>query len=1435
MAVAWTLAALSGCVGAHAPGEPSAPPAAALVGSPDPNGYLAQYECRKGNPNCDVDVAALTKLPCEQTITTGTAPTTDWSAVDWSKHVICIEAGDHTGRGTLTMAGNGSAPRWNVLRSYRAGDQDEDPWEEAAGNRARLFDLVVNGSAYWIVHRLAFDAHNVNTPKVDIRDSNHVIVNRLLAEDFLNVGGSGGQVGIDGSSDITVQNSVVRNCGSNPDVSPGAILFGNGENLWVVNNETYDCAHIIFTWQTGTPTPDAVVENNDIYITPSYRTDCRGNADPNGACSRTESHFSTKADGAPGRPYKVLHNRLWGARHCDLNAACDGGGGATQLGSIGGGAKTADWILFKNNILFDSQQGYSVITLEPDGTDRNSIVGNVFWNLKNHYPSDPVQGLGTYAGGGSALDTTELYLNTFVDIENSNGANWIDTEGLSSWDIRCNAVIDSPGLQGPIGNGTEVDFNAYYAAPDSRETNPRAFDIAMHATATTYQVGNIVRLANASSCTKETDAACFLYRVTGAGISAGTPPSYCTSLGCTTQDGTATLKAVRGPHCFYRKLRTAPEQVCIPYAAVDQSAPDYGFCKSAGLGSRADIGVNDEIATFDGTGSGVLGTDLAGSPRLGTPGAIEFTPPKPKSDGGADSGPTRNDPDGGPDRDGWAGDGGITGDNRLPSSPSADAPAGCSCRSVQSLRASPTVAFAGILFATVAARRWRRKRRLGRASAALASIRFLVVLALLFPPLATAADPNGYTSQYDCRVGGPHCNVDVAGLTQQACEQTISPSTSPTSSWDAIDWSKNVICIEAGDHTGRGKLTLQSNGTSSARKVLRYYRSGDSDDQPWTQSDENRAKISLIDVTGAYWTVHRITLPSNTLNGWTRFSVHSANTILNRILVEGPGGTDACQDGVGLEGDNNVLQNSVVRDARRCTGGSPVAVSIVSGTDVRVVNNEISNWCEHQIQAGYNEVPSLPGLAIENNDLYLTSAIYNGNGDAAAGWLLSFKTKGTPGNPVKAIHNRLSGSRTQIESLCGTGDSGHAIGFNANAGANNEYVLVQNNIVTDSIGGVGAYNYTIQNIPIIGNLFYDIGNKGTALYSRAISFYSASRWEVYLNTIVNFSGLALFGEWDGDNLDIRVNTVLNSVSSESGSHPSSSTADNNAFYGTPSFAFNGTSTDITQTLTTRSNNQSLSLGQVIRTTSTPPANGTAGDFLYITTTAGQTAGSAPTYCTTLGCTIADGSATVRAIRAPHTFYRKLRTGPEQAFIPYAAIDPSAPEYAFCKATPPGSRAGIGVNDEVGTFDGTGDGLFGTDLDGTPRLGTPGALEFTALKPKSDAGADGGRLGNDPDGGLDGGPGTRDGGVIGDNRLPASPSTDSPAGCSCRSARSSGASPAGVFAGIVFAAAAARRWRGDRRRSSSFAPMSVRRRGPLTARDARHDVWIALADTTGGPT
>ncbi len=314
--------------------------------------------------------------------------------------------------------------------------------------------------------------------------------------------------------------------------------------------------------------------------------------------------------------------------------------------------------------------------------------------------------------------------------------------------------------------------------------------------------------------------------------------------------------------------------------------------------------------------------------------------------------------------------------------------------------------------------------------------------------------------------------------------------------------------------------------------------------------------------------------------------------------------------------------------------------------------------------------------------------MHDGNGDAAAGWLLSNKATGSASAPIRIIKNRLWGTRPQTASLCGTPDSGAAIGFNASTNVDNKFTLIQNNIITDSHGGIHAFNNTISQHSIVGNVLYDIHARGTSPYSTGISFYSLSGSEVYLNSLINVVGAnagntdnGSMGQWGGQsNLDIRCNALIGS--SVSTDRPSgSSVADNNALYDTTPFAFKGTNTNIVKTISTRANSTPFAPGQVVRTTSNPPGNGTSGDFLYLVTKGGTAAGSAPEYCTTLGCTTDDGSMTVQAIRGAYTYYRKLRTSPEPHTIPYARAHSGAPEAYGCPSDY-AKRPGIGINDQL---------------------------------------------------------------------------------------------------------------------------------------------------------
>ncbi len=203
-----------------------------------------------------------------------------------------------------------------------------------------------------------------------------------------------------------------------------------------------------------------------------------------------------------------------------------------------------------------------------------------------------------------------------------------------------------------------------------------------------------------------------------------------------------------------------------------------------------------------------------------------------------------------------------------------------------------------------------------------------------------AADPNGYTAQYECRAGGLNCNVDVATLTSAACDVTVTTSDA---NWNKItgDTSKTVssnkvYCIQAGDHTSKGVLTLNFSGTSGQYKVLRYTRSGDNDDEPWNQSSGNQVKIAGMTITASYWIIHRVKFTDFV----TAASTSTNNVIFNRILIE-----DVDGDMIHLgDGPNNTLQNSVMRNTVT-SGTSDKHCSKAGGygTNIHLVNNEIYN------------------------------------------------------------------------------------------------------------------------------------------------------------------------------------------------------------------------------------------------------------------------------------------------------------------------------------------------------------------------------------------------------------------------------------------------------------------------------------------------------------
>lgn len=595
-----------------------AAPFASTNAAPDINGYEAQYECRAGNPNCDVDVVALGNRQCDQTIT----PSMPWSSIDWGRNTICIEAGDHVSKGSLEIpaSASGAIGQYKVLRYTRTSDSGDEPWSQSSTNRAVLYAVDIKASNI-VLHRLTISPNYANRNGVTVAAGGSVqgvILDRLLIEKnrgWLILVGSNAT-----ASNLTVQNSVIRDTtvlGGSGD-RPCIGIEWNASDAHFVNNEISNCSDKILV-SNYSSAEGLVIENNDLYISSDWYTDGTGRLDPNGDHACSENGIDLKGGGSSGRLVRILHNRLWGERYWDSSCA-DGASGEEIVLHDGGSG--SDYHLVHNNIIFDAQYG---VSFPNPMTYQNSIIGNIFWKIGAYANQATAATVLTYKTSG-----TEWYLNSFVDNE-----RWGALEGTGNGDFRCNALIANGSYSGSsLGSGTDVTRNVWYGTPKyATQANDIERALVTRANANSYSVGDVLRVADVTNCVSGSESACFLYRVIQAGVTASMPPVYCTVLGCTTTDGAVVAQAIRGPHVFYRKLLTNPEPYAIPYVTVHASADEVNICPPS-FADRPGIGINDDTAW-----NGLFVKDLKGASRTGTPGALETSAGSGGGSGGTGSGP----------------------------------------------------------------------------------------------------------------------------------------------------------------------------------------------------------------------------------------------------------------------------------------------------------------------------------------------------------------------------------------------------------------------------------------------------------------------------------------------------------------------------------------------------------------------------------------------------------------------------------------------------------------------------------------------------------------------------------------------------------------------------------------------------------------------------
>jgi MYXO-CTERM domain-containing protein len=507
----------------------------------DLNGYASRYGVDLGVPP-----------PCDLTVTSADSLATIEAALDDPlARCVCFEPGDYTGVGiiTLHLDGTPTARRWARL----AGDSVTHPVELAVAQRATLKGLQMNGADHWVLHRLAFTLGSFHdgvciaaAPYQSDLSSDGCVYDRLLIDGcdgtgfrFMPGNNSGGQ---GQHFDNVIQKTVVRNA---TPVDPRYGSDHNGvavaqSNLHIVDSEISNVYVAIDVGLSPFAASEAglVVENCDLFVEPTYYYDGSGRPSSLGPYSASKGLVWLGQGGSAQNPVRFLHNRLWGARTPDT----------TIVGSMrAGGGFVFQLFNQPNSDLTDVEPGWS----GPRFVEfANNLIFDSEQGLVGYWQSRPdgrlsivgnlIFDLRSNPNGDDtrALELrgrarSEVYFNTVL-----RGGKWLDgSDDVSNLDVRCNLVAQSEAGGLAPGTGTQVDFNGFYASP------PLTTELPHHD----------LRLA------ADPDA--------GAAL------------------------------CFFRRLLSGPERVCVRGASPTAASPHRGRCDPA-VGSRAGIGVDDAVGPW---------------------------------------------------------------------------------------------------------------------------------------------------------------------------------------------------------------------------------------------------------------------------------------------------------------------------------------------------------------------------------------------------------------------------------------------------------------------------------------------------------------------------------------------------------------------------------------------------------------------------------------------------------------------------------------------------------------------------------------------------------------------------------------------------------------------------------------------------------------------
>lgn len=392
---------------------------------------------------------------------------TDFRDVNQPEYrIFCVHPGDYSAAGVVTLTTDGTAaePRW--IRWHdpdTPSDTTTHPAKMNAERRATIRQLILGDSRtgdpanHWIIDRLTVSGFTDGGNALEA-DSSDNILNRLLIED-----GQKTFVTFRRGRDNVLQYGVLRNARPVPHTDTSLVYLSESGHTSILYNEMYNATGSVIQ-QGPLSVSDHVIAGNEMYATPDYYTDCRGNRRRDGLCSCTEMGFVAKGAAFSDRWLRFENNVLFGFRPTD--ATCGGTGSSGAAVDLGSGGNLVRNILMTGNVIFDSALGIYL----GEKVDHVVVTDNVLYGI-TQLTAAP----GTLPGSGVSF----TYASDLVFRFNTIAATNISLRGASPsarrQDIQCNAILgDSQRkITHYWSNDSVVDHNYFFAAAPFYSLKPQ--------------------------------------------------------------------------------------------------------------------------------------------------------------------------------------------------------------------------------------------------------------------------------------------------------------------------------------------------------------------------------------------------------------------------------------------------------------------------------------------------------------------------------------------------------------------------------------------------------------------------------------------------------------------------------------------------------------------------------------------------------------------------------------------------------------------------------------------------------------------------------------------------------------------------------------------------------------------------------------------------